>query len=585
MYIRFGLWLSLVMFFTHCTYTTPLTKSEGLVFEECIQLYRYHTYTALIKAQQYEINRELSSKNKKCISEIQKMFEKDMDVIRRCFYHENQQKAVELFKAHLKKIMRIYTISPNPLKIGLEHISNCLKRNKPLFALRSLVNTVTSFYYSLLPKPSLSRILSDNFLCTFFSTKVVPQCLITAGVIGSLYWMYSLAGKVYRKEIPNPFKEYNEIKHEPKCSIDDVLCSHTKCRHFVSDRLSAEYMTHNYRSDGCQDPSKKCLRCTGFKPLHLIGLSLLAHLYTMTPFALSLFFAKIIEEAQLPHYLHRIKNQEALLKKIEVDANLPTEYEKTIGFDMLFDDQTFTGELYKIVDFLKHPFKYPTKNGITSLLLSGPPGTGKSLMIKTLAKESGSPIITISADALLNKQAKEKLTSAWNKIEEIAIKQPQKSAILLIEGIDYLGNRAFESLNPLQASSLASLITMLEQTQRRNPALHIAIIMTAHYEQNIDLALLRPGRIDRKVTLNYPNEKQRHTFFERLLPPNSLNLVEKLTKETKGFSGAMITALIEKSAHHAAYKNRKEPIESDYLHILQEIAESATPIAKSPPFG
>ncbi len=108
------------------------------------------------------------------------------------------------------------------------------------------------------------------------------------------------------------------------------------------------------------------------------------------------------------------------------------------------------------------------------------------------------------------------------------------------------------------------------------------IIITTNHYKNLDPALLRPGRIDRKILITQPNAAGRQEFFESLLPNEHKNLMPWLVAETVGYSGAQIVSVVDTAQMIASYNNRPTASEQDYQAAmknskveLNEMPESA----------
>ncbi len=282
-----------------------------------------------------------------------------------------------------------------------------------------------------------------------------------------------------------------------------------------------------------------------------------------------------LEEVQLPEYIYAIKQKEQLKEKNNIATemrHLKVNYEKNIGFDQIKGQRALIeNEIKMIVDYLKNPLRYKNSaSGTRSLLLYGPPGTGKTLLARAIAKESDAPLFELTADDILRTNAEEKIKAIIGLAEKTAAQRPEKSAIIYIDEIDSItGNRQDGVLDPQRAKALTNLLTIFDGVEKRNPFLHILIIMATNHYKKIDPALLRPGRIDRKIAIMPPNAQGRREFFEELLPEEHKHLIDSFITQTDGYSGAQIVHIVDMAQMMAAYAGRLSSNEDDYKRALQ----------------
>ena len=112
------------------------------------------------------------------------------------------------------------------------------------------------------------------------------------------------------------------------------------------------------------------------------------------------------------------------------------------------------------------------------------------------------------------------------------------------------------------------MLTIFDGIEKRNPFVHIVILITTNHYKDLDAALLRPGRIDRKLLISQPNADGRRGFYNDLLPDERKHLREWLVEETAGYSGAQIVNIVDTAQMIASYNDRALPSESDYKASL-----------------
>jgi len=222
------------------------------------------------------------------------------------------------------------------------------------------------------------------------------------------------------------------------------------------------------------------------------------------------------------------------------------------------------GGLEEVKQELKEAVEWPLKNsevfermGISppkGVLLYGPPGCGKTMLAKAVATESNANFISVKGPELFSKWVGE----SEKKVRELFRRAKQVSpSIIFFDEIDSLVPRRGlgygEEVSEKVVSQMLTELSGLED-------LHDVVVIAATNRPDIlDPALLRPGRFDRRILVPGPNEKARLKILEiktEKVPLKGVNL-KKLVKETEGFSGADIEALVREAAMHALRKNKK----------------------------
>jgi len=211
-------------------------------------------------------------------------------------------------------------------------------------------------------------------------------------------------------------------------------------------------------------------------------------------------------------------------------------------------------ELAEVVDFLKQPETY-NANGCRiprGVILDGPPGTGKTLLAKAVAGESGVPFISISASEFVEMF----VGVGASRVRDI-FSQAKKNApcIIFIDEIDAVGRQrgaGFAGGNDEREQTINQLLVEMDGFDG-NPG--IITIAATNRADVLDQALLRPGRFDRKITVDLPDFKGRarilgvHARGKPLEPDVDL---EAIARRTPGFSGASLENLMNEAAISAA---------------------------------
>jgi cell division protease FtsH len=207
-------------------------------------------------------------------------------------------------------------------------------------------------------------------------------------------------------------------------------------------------------------------------------------------------------------------------------------------------------ELAEVVDFLRQPEAY-TKNGCTiprGVILDGPPGTGKTLLAKAVAGEAGVPFISISGSEFVEMF----VGVGASRVRDI-FGQAKKNApcIIFIDEIDAVGRQrgaGFAGGNDEREQTINQILVEMDGFTG-NPG--VITIAATNRIDILDAALLRPGRFDRKVTVDLPDFKGRarilgvHSRGKPLEPDVDL---EAIARRTPGFSGAQLENLMNEAA-------------------------------------
>merc|ERR1719174_2440159 len=215
-------------------------------------------------------------------------------------------------------------------------------------------------------------------------------------------------------------------------------------------------------------------------------------------------------------------------------------------------------ELMEVVDFLKKPEKYSDLGARIprGVILDGPPGTGKTLLARAVAGEAGVPFFSVSGSEFV-----EMFVGVGASRVRDLFAQAKKNApcIIFIDEIDAVGRQrgaGFAGVNDEREQTLNQILTEMDGFDG-NPG--IITIAATNRVDILDNALLRPGRFDRKVTVDLPDFKGRarilgvHGRGKPLEPDVDL---EAISRRTPGFSGAQLENLMNEAAIAAARKNK-----------------------------
>ncbi len=231
-------------------------------------------------------------------------------------------------------------------------------------------------------------------------------------------------------------------------------------------------------------------------------------------------------------------------------------------------------ELVEIVEFLKNPAKF-TRLGAKiphGVLLMGPPGTGKTLLAKAVAGEAGVPFYSISGSDFVEMYVGVG-ASRVRDLFDTARKSP--AAIIFIDEIDAVGRHRGAGLGGGHDEREQTLNQLLVEMDGFGSHDGIIVMAATNRPDILDPALLRPGRFDRQVTVNYPDLHGREEILKvhaRNKPLESSVDFHKVAQSTVGFTGADLANLLNEAALLAAKKNKSligmDDIEESYMKEL-----------------
>ncbi len=231
-------------------------------------------------------------------------------------------------------------------------------------------------------------------------------------------------------------------------------------------------------------------------------------------------------------------------------------------------------ELEEVVEFLKNPAKFVRLGARIprGVLLVGPPGTGKTLLAKAVAGEAGVPFFSISGSDFVEMYVGVGASRVRDLFEQ-ARKSP--ASIIFIDEIDAVGRHRGAGLGGGHDEREQTLNQLLVEMDGFGNQEGVIVIAATNRPDILDPALLRPGRFDRQVTVNYPDIKGREEILKvhcRNKPLEETVDLKKIAQITIGFTGADLANLLNEAALRAAKKNKQligmDDIEESYMKIL-----------------
>ena len=227
-------------------------------------------------------------------------------------------------------------------------------------------------------------------------------------------------------------------------------------------------------------------------------------------------------------------------------------------------------EMAEIVDFLKSPKKFNELGARIpkGVLLVGPPGTGKTLLARAVAGEAGVPFFSISGSDFVEMFVGVGASRVRDLFGEAKKNAP---AIIFIDEIDAVGRQRGAGLGGGHDEREQTLNQLLVEMDGFGENEGVIVMAATNRPDILDKALLRPGRFDRQITVNYPDVKGREEILKvhsrgKPLGPD-VNL-QTIAKSTAGFTGADLENLLNEAALLTVRKSKKA--------ITQEEIEEAT---------
>ncbi|KAM0688246.1 26S protease regulatory subunit 10B [Conglomerata obtusa] len=244
------------------------------------------------------------------------------------------------------------------------------------------------------------------------------------------------------------------------------------------------------------------------------------------------------------------------------------------------------GGLFEQVRELKEVIELPLKNpeifkrvGIVppkGVLLYGPPGTGKTLIARALASTLDVSFLKIVASSVIEKYIGESARLIREMFQYARENQP---CIIFMDEIDAIGGKRSSDSSSSDREVQRTLMELLAQMDGFSTLDSVKIIMATNRPDILDDALMRPGRLDRKVEIPLPNDQARKEIFmihAKKMKSNDLNeeLMQTLVNLSAGFNGADIRNVCTEAGMFAVRDERDFVVSDDFVKAVRKLADS-----------
>src|SRR5688572_7454893 len=254
-------------------------------------------------------------------------------------------------------------------------------------------------------------------------------------------------------------------------------------------------------------------------------------------------------------------------------ARMFTGDQPTVTFDDVAGAEEAKEELAEVVEFLREPDKFIQLGARIpkGVLLVGPPGTGKTLLAKAVSGEAGVPFFSISGSEFVEMFVGVGASRVRDLFDQAKRHSP---CIIFVDEIDAVGRQRGAGLGGSHDEREQTLNQMLVEMDGFDTDTNIIIIAATNRPDILDPALLRPGRFDRRVTLDRPDMKGREAILKVHVKGKPLDPtvdLASLARGTPGFVGADLENLVNEAAILAARRNKKSIGQQDLEEAIERV--------------
>jgi 26S proteasome regulatory subunit T3 len=198
------------------------------------------------------------------------------------------------------------------------------------------------------------------------------------------------------------------------------------------------------------------------------------------------------------------------------------------------------------------------------VLMYGPPGTGKTMMAKAVANATTATFISMVGSEFVQKY----LGEGPRMVRDVfRLARENAPAIIFIDEIDAIGTKRYDSQTGADREVQRILLELLNQMDGFDQSTNVKVIMATNRVDTLDPALLRPGRLDRKIEFPYPDRRQKRLIFQACTAKMNLSDdvdLETLVNRPDKISSAEIAAICSEAGLHAVRANRYVVLPKDF---------------------
>merc|ERR1711973_1080873 len=205
------------------------------------------------------------------------------------------------------------------------------------------------------------------------------------------------------------------------------------------------------------------------------------------------------------------------------------------------------------------------------VLMYGPPGCGKTMLAKAVAHHTTASFIRVVGSEFVQKY----LGEGPRMVRDVfRLAKENSPAIIFIDEIDAIATKRFDAQTGADREVQRILLELLNQMDGFDQTTNVKVIMATNRQDTLDPALLRPGRLDRKIEFPYPNRKQKRLVYQAIISKMNLSDevdIEELVVKPDRISAADINAICQEAGMQAVRNNRYQVLQIDFEKAFKEI--------------